>query len=219
MKALASIFLLALLVGCATPYNPVYVTDEGDYYIAERATGGSYYGGDSAMLTGIELYPWWVSGYPPQVFAYYSPYFYPYYFSVWYPPAYWPHYGYYHAYWRTPYWPRWHHGHGHGDKIPASPVQPPVASYGPTVFNPTPWRIVDRVPDNRDIMQGAGGKHRVVAPVRAFPSYTRTPAVSSWSTRQAGPARSAALSRPSARSGSISSSMKTSSSNPKLNRD
>ena len=107
MKTLIQILLLALLVGCASPYYPVYVNDAGDYYIAERATEGPYYG------TGY--YPWWLNAYPPQTFAYYSPYFYPYHFSIWYPSG----------YWCPPYLNRPHHRYP-GENRMVSPALPPV---------------------------------------------------------------------------------------------
>ena len=152
MKTLIQILLLALLVGCASPYYPVYVNDAGDYYIAERATEGPYYG------TGY--YPWSLSAYPPQTFAYYSPYFYPYYFSVWYPPAHSPYYGILggnYPYWRPSYPNLRHPGH---NRMVVSPVMPPVTDRGQVVTYP-----------GRSV-QG----QRIVAPPRSASAYNRTPA-------------------------------------------
>jgi len=140
MRTLIQILLLALLVGCASPYYPVYVNDEGDYYIAERATAAPYYG----TGYGTGYYPWWISGYPPQIFAYYSPYFYPYYFSVWYPPAYSPYpYGY------PPYPHHRHHRYPGHDRMVISPVLPPMTDGGQVVAYPG-------LPVNRDLVNRKG---------------------------------------------------------------
>ena len=153
MKTLIQILLLALLVGCASPYYPVYVNNEGDYYIAERATNESYYYGTGS-------YPWWISGYPPQTFAYYSPYFYPYYFSVWYPPSYRPYYGFYggyYGYWCPPYqYHRRHRYPGEG-RIVVSPALPPATNSGQMVAFPGS-------PVNRDLVNRRERGQRVVAP-------------------------------------------------------
>jgi hypothetical protein len=154
MKTLIPILLLALLVGCASPYYPVYVNDEGDYYIAERVTDGPYYG------TGY--YPWWLGGYPPQTFAYYSPYFYPYYFSVWYPPG----------YWCPPYLYHLHHRYPGDNRIVVNPVLPPVAVRGPVVAYPG-------LPPNRDLVSRGRKGYRVVTPPRSASAYDRIPAQSS----------------------------------------
>ena len=150
MKTLIQIVLLAVLVGCASPYYPVYVNNEGDYYIAERATNESYYYGTGS-------YPWWISGYPPQTFAYYSPYFYPYYFSVWYPPSYRPYYGFYggyYGYWCPPYqYHRRHRYPGEG-RIVVSPALPPAAGSGAFPGSPV----------NRDLVNRGRKVQRVVAP-------------------------------------------------------
>jgi hypothetical protein len=176
MKTLIQILLLALLVGCASPYYPVYVNDEGDYYIAERVSDGPYYG------TGN--YPWWVSGYPPQTFAYYSPYYYPYYFSVWYPPVYRPYYG----YWYPPYQNHRHHRYPGQSRIVVNPVLPPVVAY-------------PGLPDKRDRVKREGKGRRVVAPPRSAPAYDRIPAQSSMPAAKITSTRSARFSRPSTQPG------------------
>jgi hypothetical protein len=179
MKTLIPILLLALLVGCASPYYPVYVNDEGDYYIAERVSDGPYYG------TGN--YPWWVSGYPPQTFAYYSPYFYPYYFSVWYPPVYRPYYGFhggYYGYWYPPYQNHRHHRYPRQSRIVVNPVLPPVVAY-------------PGLPDKRDRVKREGKGRRVVAPPRSVPAYDRIPAQSSMPAAQITSTRSARSRLPS----------------------
>jgi hypothetical protein len=115
MKMLIPILLSALVASCASAYQPVYDSGGGGYYLAERASYGPYLGSRSMTLTHIGLYPWWVNGYPPQTFAYYSPYFYPHYFSVWYPPGYYyPYDGYYrehYAFTRQLYWNSRHQRH------------------------------------------------------------------------------------------------------------
>ena len=160
MKTLISILLLALLVGCASPYYPVYVNDEGDYYIAERATVQPYY--------GAGYYPWWLSGYPPQTFAYYSPYFYPYYFSVWYPPG----------YWYPPYLYHPHHRYPGENRIVVNPVLPPMTVSGPVVAYPG-------LPVNRDLVSSGGKGYRVVAPPRSASAYDM-PTARMSSSRPAG---------------------------------
>ena len=160
MKTLIPILLLALLVGCASPYYPVYVNDEGDYYIAERVTDGPYYG------TGY--YPWWLAGYPPQTFAYYSPYFYPYYFSVWYPPG----------YWYPPYLYHPHHRYPGENRIVVNLVLPPVTVSGPVVAYPG-------LPPNRDLVSRGGKGSRVVAPPRSASAY-EMPTARMSSNRPAG---------------------------------
>jgi len=199
MKTLIPILLLALLVGCASPYYPVYVNDEGDYYIAERASDGPYYG------TGD--YPWWVSGYPPQTFAYYSPYFYPYYFSVWYPPVYRPYYGFhgcYHGYWCPPYQNHRHHRYPGQSRIVVNPVLPPVADHGPVVAYPG-------LPAKRDLVNRGRKGRRVVAPPRSASAYGRIQAQSSMPASQITSTRSARISLPSTQSVSAGRSKNSSS--------
>jgi len=167
MKTLIQILLLALLVGCASPYYPVYVNDAGDYYIAERATEGPYYG------TGY--YPWSLSAYPLQTFAYYSPYFYPHYFSIWYPPG----------YWCPPYLNRPHHRYP-GENRMVSPVLPPVI-------------------DSRQVVAYPGlpvNGQRIVAPPRSASAYNRTPAQRFVPASRMSSSSAARFSLPSTHSGS-----------------
>ena len=136
MKTLIQIVLLALLVGCASPYYPVYVNNEGDYYIAERATNESYY-------YGTGYYPWWISGYPPQTFAYYSPYY--------------GFYSGYYGYWCPPYpYHRRHRYPGEGSMV-VGPALPPAADNGQVVAFPGS-------PVNRDLVNRGRKGRRVVAP-------------------------------------------------------
>lgn len=177
MKILIQILLLALMVGCASPYYPVYVSSEGDYYIAEQNTNGPYYGTNSLMLSDIGVYPWWVNGYPPVIFSYYTSYYYPYYFSVWYPPGYHPYYGFYggyYAYWCPPYRIRRPHLPTDEKPIAGSPVVPPVAYSGTPVRNPELWRSIDRVAVNREIMSRRGVGWKTSASERSIPAYTRS---------------------------------------------
>jgi hypothetical protein len=207
MKTLIQILLLALLAGCATPYYPVYVSSEGDYYIAERGSRGPYYGSGSVMFDDIGLYPWWVSAYPPQIFAYYSPYFYPHYFSVWYPPGFHPYFGFYggyYAYWCPPYRIRRHHEQPDDNETIGSPVMPPVAYNGQPVANPELWRSIDRVSVNREIMHRRTIGQKAVLSNRTASPYTRSTTPSSVPASPAVSARSTGSSRSSGRSRSIS---------------
>ena len=126
MKMLIQILLLALLVGCASPYYPVYVNNEGDYYIAERVTNGAYYDTTSMVLADIGTYPWWISGYPPPLFVIYSPYYYPYYFSIWHPHGHYPYYAWHGGYGAYPgpsYRYPGHHGNNSRGRIVTSPAR------------------------------------------------------------------------------------------------
>jgi hypothetical protein len=66
MKVLSYIALLILLAGCAAPYYSVPVSSEGDYYIAERQSGGSYYGGNW-------YYAYWCPPYRPRLYVQQKP--------------------------------------------------------------------------------------------------------------------------------------------------
>ena len=191
MKTFIQIMLLALLVGCASPYYPVYVNNEGDYYIAERTTNESYY-------YGAGSYPWWISGYPPQTFVYYSPYFYPHYFSVWYPPAYRPYYGLYggyYGYWCPPYrYNRRHRYPGDGG-IVVSPVLPPAMDNGQVVAFPGS-------PVNRDLVNRRRKGKIIAAPVNSASTYPRTSAQSSVSAPRMSASSSARFSPSSSHTGS-----------------
>jgi len=143
MRLLLQILLLAVLAGCASPYRPVYISSEGDYYIEEQTTQAEYYGSGSILYADVGFYPWWITAYYPSAFTYYSPYFYPYYFSVWNPPGYSPFYGYhrgYYASWVPPY--RFSRAH------PADGLWNPVLKAPPTatvtVRKPATWQDLYR---------------------------------------------------------------------------
>jgi hypothetical protein len=206
MKTLIQISLLLLLVGCATPYNPVSVSGGGNYYLAERAGNGLYYGTHSAMFTDIGVYPWWAGGYRPRTLAYYSPNFYPHYFSVWYPPGYHPYYGYYggyYAYWCPPYRIRRHHGNLSGEGIAGSPVLPPVAYSGQLPADPQLWRSIDRIAVNREMMKRGTRGQKAGLPARSASAYPGSQ-TSSLSAAQMGSVRPAGFNRSSTRSVSSS---------------
>ena len=134
MKMLIQILLLALLVGCASAYHPVYVNNEGDYYIEERVASEPYYGSGSMVFTDIGLYPWRIMWCPPPFFTYYSPYFYPHYFSVWYPPGYHPYYTRYRDYYSYRY-PSYRHYRQHGHRSDRGRVVGPVSTYPAGVYS------------------------------------------------------------------------------------
>jgi hypothetical protein len=143
-----------MLAACASPYHPVYVSSEGDYYIAERETASAYYSGRPAALTGAGLYPWWSAayhdGYPPSLFTYYSPNFYPHHFWVRSPLWQHNHYGWYGAYspWCPPYQVRNYripvHHVGDSDAVGDNSALPPNIYSGVTpVVNPRLLRSID----------------------------------------------------------------------------
>ena len=204
MKALYYIAFLFLLAGCATPYYFVPVSSEGDYYIAERQSGGSYYGGNSLLYDDLGVHPWWMNNYPVELFSYYSPYYYPHYFSVWQPPGFHPFYGFYgryYAYWCPPYRPRLHVQQKPKDKVVASPVMSPpsIVTYpGITELK----RMDDRAVVSRGLTSGGMKYRRSTAwksgnSGKSLPAFGRSassPGPSSAFTRSSG--------RSSARSGS-----------------
>ena len=157
MKIFAAILLLFILAACASPYQPVYVSSKGDYYIVERETVSTIYPGPTVALAGAGLYPWWSSayfyGHPPSLFTYYSPYFYPHYFSVWSPLWQPNHYGWYGAYspWCPPYRVRNHntpvHLVGSNDTGGNMPVLPASVN---TVVMPDTTPQMLRTVDPRD---------------------------------------------------------------------
>ena len=169
MKKWLLMSLVLILVGCASPYRPVYVSNEGDYYIEEKSNAGGYFGTGSIMYADVGFYPWWASFNHPLAFDYYSPYFYPYYFSIWYPPGYPPFYGYprgYFAYWHRPHRGRWNHHAGSG------------APYMPLHGNEiTARRDLLRTSDNRSL--GRGVKNNQVVGYKA-----NTPAIPGTSLRR-----------------------------------
>lgn len=125
MKLLLPFILLLVMLGCASPYRTVYVSDEGDYYIEEQRVQSFYDEPGVLMYAGLGIYPWWITPYYPYAFTYYSPYFYPHYFSVWYPPGYYPFYGYHRGYWPSWYPPhrlRWSHYRDHRGRPVINPV-------------------------------------------------------------------------------------------------
>jgi len=194
MKILFQLSLLFLLVGCATPYYPVYVSSEGDYYIAEQQTSGPYYGSRSILFNDIGTYPWWAGSYPVELFAYYSPYYYPYYFSIWYPPGYHPFHGFYggyYAYWCPPYRLRRQVRQQPGSGRMGSPVMPPVATVATRTSNAELWKSIDRVAVNREIMQRRSIGWRAATTSRSIPVYGRSSgALTGSSTRGRSSARS-----------------------------
>ncbi len=212
MKKLIQFIVLAGLVGCATPYYPVYVNNDGDYYITERSSAGPYYGSNTILYSDLGVYPWWVSTYPPQTFVYYSPNFYPYRFSVWYPPYYSPFYhpfygfyGRYDPYWCPPYRRiRNVDRYGDNDEVVGSRVVLPVVYSATPVSGPTVWRSESRAAIKR---QGLNQKHagNGVAPsTRSVPVYSRTSPSSPATT--SGVWRTESLGRPSTGNRSLRSS-------------
>ena len=203
MKVLSYIALLILLAGCAAPYYSVPVSSEGDYYIAERQSGGSYYGGNSLLYDDLGVHPWWMNNYPVELFSYYSPYYYPHYFSVWQPPGFHPFHGFYgryYAYWCPPYRPRLYVQQKPRDKIVASPVMSPpsIVTY-PGIDELRRWD--DRAMVSHGVTSG-GMKYRRSTgwksggSARSLPAFGRSassPGQSSAFTRSSG--------RSSARSG------------------
>lgn len=157
MKIFAAILLLFMLAACATPYQPVYVSNQSDYYIFERETVSTNYPGLTVPLAGVGMYPWWSStyfyGYPPSLYTYYSPYFYPHYFTVGSPLWQPNHYGRYGAYspWCPPYRVRNHntpvHLVGSNDTVGNIPVLPTSVNTG-VMPDVTPQRL--RAVDPRD---------------------------------------------------------------------
>ena len=204
MKALYYIAFLFLLAGCATPYYYVPVSSEGDYYIAERQSGGSYYGGNSLLYDDLGGHPWWMNNYPVELFSYYSPYYYPHYLSVWQPPGFHPFHGFYgryYAYWCPPYRPRLHVQQKPKHKVVASPVMSPpsIVTYpGITELK----RMDDRAVVSRGLTSGGMKYRRSTAwksgnSGKSLPAFGRSassPGPSSAFTRSSG--------RSSARSGS-----------------
>lgn len=143
MRLLLQILLLAVLAGCASPYRPVYISSEGDYYIEEQTTQAAYYGSGSILYADVGFYPWWITAYYPSAFSFYSPHYYPYYFSVWSPPGYFPFYGYprgYYANWLPPHrFSRGRAAEGFGNPVLRAP--PPATV---TVRKPATWQDLYR---------------------------------------------------------------------------
>jgi hypothetical protein len=199
MRLLFQAFALILLVGCATPYYPVYATSKGDYYIAERQTSGPYFGPDTILFNDVGIYPWWSGGYPVELFSYYSPYYYPHYFSIWYPPGYHPFHGFYggyYAYWCPPYRLRRHHGAPQGSGSMGSPVMPPSAVVATRASEPGLWRSIDRLAVNKELMIRRSNAWGSDAHMQTIPAYSRRSGPSIYgesmgrSSRPNSPARS-----------------------------
>ena len=188
MRLLFQAFALILLVGCATPYHPVYVSSKGDYYIAERQSSGPYYGTDTILFNDVGIYPWWSGGYPVELFSYYSPYYYPHYFSIWYPPGYHPFHGFYggyYAYWCPPYRLRRHQRAPQGSGRMGSPVMPPSATVATRASEPELWRSIDRLAVNKELMNRRSNAWGSNAQIQSIPVYSRrsSPAVYGASRR------------------------------------
>lgn len=200
MKVLSYIALLFLLAGCATPYYSVPISSEGDYYIAERQTGGAYYGSNSLLYEDLGIHPWWMSNYPVELFSYYSPYYYPHYFSVWQPPGFYPFHGYYgrhFAYWCPPYRPRLYVQRKPLDKVVASPVMSP-----PTIVTYPGINELRRWDDRAVVKRGvkfSGTKYQRSTAGKSGGSSTALPVFGRSSSSISQPA---GFSRPSHRSGS-----------------
>ncbi|MBT8048848.1 MAG: hypothetical protein HKN57_14300 [Xanthomonadales bacterium] len=200
MKILLLTLLILTLVACASPYRPVYVSSEGDYYIEEQDTQTSFGSAGSVLYADIGFYPWWITSHYPFSFTYYSPYFYPHYFSIWYPPGYYPFYGYHRGYWASwapPHRMRWDHYRGHRGR--------PVASPGPTYPAPGTDPLSDaelrRALYERDLYRAAKDNrkngYRTGERVQPGTSFKRVPTrpYSSVPAIKAGtPARSARMS-------------------------
>jgi len=202
MKKWLVMSLVLILVGCASPYRPVYVSNEGDYYIEEKTNAGGYFGTGSIMYADVGFYPWWAGLNNPLAFDYYSPYFYPYYFSVWYPPGYPLFYGYprgYFAHWHRPHRSHWNR-HPGGE----APYLPP---HGNGI---AARRDLLRTSDYRSLGRGVkynkAGGYKAYAPATPGTSLRRAPEKPYTSMsrtdlgRHAGSMRSSPRSRPASRS-------------------
>jgi hypothetical protein len=208
MKKVLAIFVLVFAVGCASHYQPVYVTSDGGYYIAETAPASSYYAGTGVWWeTGF--YPWWSAaygygyGYRPYPFYYYSPYFYPHHFSVWYPAWHSYYYG-WGGGWHPPYRRGRHgqslHPHGHGDAANQTPepvLPPPYAGSAPVY--PRPGKTIDEKAYWQRPSERATAGRTAVEPARPAPSAGRasrsTSAIRYAAPRSDAPSRSRSSSR------------------------
>jgi hypothetical protein len=214
MRILIQIFLLAALVGCASPYKTVYTSAEGDYYIVERASQGGYYVPDSVLYAGIGFDPWWISANPSLAFIYYNPNYYQYYLSAWYRLAYQPYYGYYSGYysnWCPPY--RIHHGHppATAGRIADNSIPAPFISGRELIERRDLWRSAEYKSFNPAIKSAIGPSYRVIGQNRSGTSFMNTPAKQSRPTTGMGVSRSSGFARSSSRSIPVDRSLKTSS--------
>lgn len=204
MKALSYIALLFLLAGCASPYYTVPVSSSGDYYIAERQTGGSYYGSNSLLYDDLGIHPWWMSSYPVELFSYYSPYYYPYYFSVWQPPGFHPFHGFYgryYAYWCPPYRPRLYREPDPVNQVVTRQAKrPPAIVTYPDITELRRWNdlaTVNRVATSSGMKSRRTGTWETGGSTSSLPVYSRnTPST----TRSSGIGRSTTRSSRSTRS-------------------
>lgn len=216
MKKWLQISLLLLLTGCASPYQPVYTSSEGDYYIEEQAVSGYYYGTGSLMYANTGFYPWWVGMYHPHAFFYYSPYFYPYYFSVSYPYGYYPFsdYGYYRGFdarWHPPHRIRRDHLPGVAGDISISPSAVSSAHADMMRARPYLWRSAGHRDQNRATIESKGIGYSTDAPVSPSISNRRMPANPYAPSPRVSPGRPAGSVSSSPRSISAGRSVKSSS--------
>jgi len=227
MRTLITVLAVLLLAGCASSYYPVYVSSQGDYYIAEDGIEGPYYAPGSTTLSDLGLYPWWSTNYGPagqagfasQNFMYYSPNFYPHYFSIWDVPPYYSYFGYYgyygayHPFWCPPYRGRHFNGPVHlaggGGEENLSPDPPPAVYRLPVSADPEFWKDIENMGFRRDQMELSRMGMRNVSGSRSAGTYSsssRTTAGPSRSSYSSPTTSSRGISSPSARRSAFSSS-------------
>ncbi|MFC1695684.1 hypothetical protein ACFL1C_06115 [Pseudomonadota bacterium] len=196
MRLLLQILLLAVLAGCASPYRPVYISSEGDYYIEEQTTQAGYYGSGSILYADVGFYPWWITAYHPYAFSYYSPYFYPYYFSVWNPPGYSPFYGYHRGYYAN-----WVRPHRLSRGRPADGLWNPGLSAPPPatikVRKPAAWQDLYR--NTKYAKYNQNTKNRRIDSGKPTTPFKHTPAKPHASLRSIDSGRSSGTNRASSR--------------------
>ncbi len=199
MKILYYIAFAFLLAGCVAPYYSVPVSGNGNYYIAERQTGGSYYRTNSLLYDDLGIHPWWMSNYPVELFSYYSPYYYPHYFSVWQPRGFYRFYGFprwYYVYWCPPYRPRLYHEPRPADRVTASPaLRPPAIVTYPDIAELRRWNdlaAVSRVATGSGVKSQRSRTWEAGSPAGSLTAFDRSPAPM---------ARPAGIGQPTSRSG------------------
>ena len=213
MIKLIPIFLLAALVGCASPFRTVYTSASGDYYIEEGAAKGGYYVPDSVFYAGIGFDPWWITANPSLAFIYYNPNDYQYYLSAWYRLVYQPFYadypGYY-SYWCPPY--RIRHGHppANAGRIADGSIPAPFISGRETIDRRDLWRSAEYKSLNPTIKPGIGPAYRAPGQNRSSTSFMNAPVKPSRSATGMDVGRSAGFASPPARSIPFDRSLKTS---------
>jgi len=210
---LIPVFLLAALVGCASPFHTVYTSAEGDYYIEERAAQGGYYVPDSVLFAGVGFDPWWINVNPTLAFIYYNQNYYEYYLSAWYRLTFQPYYGYYpgyYSYWCPPY--RIHHGHSPviAGQMADSRVPAPFISSRERLDRRDLWRSAEYKSFNPTTKRGIGPANRASGQNRSFSSFMNAPAKPSRPVTGAGTSRSSAFASPPSRSTPVNRSLKTS---------